>query len=301
MSKAKSTLPVYSITSLQDERLVHDVIIADRVPHYLKAHPELFQGHGHSFYHIMLLTKGCFFHTIDFVQYQATPGSIYFMVPGQAHSWSFQEEVAGYVINFSESLFISFLADPLYIEHFSFFSGDARDQRISLDDATCGKAAAILEQVVEEVNDINSFQLDALRLQLLLLFILVERNHSVSVTPTDKAHPRILILQNFRRLLNTQYYEHKLPRDYASMLYVTPNYLNALCKELLGKPVGEVIRERVLLEAKRQLANLNENIAGIANKLGFTDNSYFSRFFKKYAGMTPEEFRRCVQSAPVKT
>ena len=49
------------------------------------------------------------------------------------------------------------------------------------------------------------------------------------------------------------------------------------------------------LEAKRQLVNAGTGIAGIGYDLGFTDNSYFTKFFKKYTGMTPEAFRRSLQ------
>jgi AraC family transcriptional activator of pobA len=53
-----------------------------------------------------------------------------------------------------------------------------------------------------------------------------------------------------------------------------------------------VIRNRVILEAKRLLVNLDLNITEIAGKLNFADNSYFTKFFKKYTGQTPEEFRK---------
>jgi AraC-like DNA-binding protein len=84
----------------------------------------------------------------------------------------------------------------------------------------------------------------------------------------------------------------KLPKEYAELLYITPNHLNALCRDLVGKTAGELIRERVLLEAKRLLTNLNITAAEIAYELNFQDNSYFSRFFRKYTGQTPEIFRK---------
>lgn len=84
----------------------------------------------------------------------------------------------------------------------------------------------------------------------------------------------------------------RLPKEYAALLYVTPNYLNAFCRHMLGKSAGEIIRNRVLLEAKRLLINADMSIAAIAYQLNFADNSYFTKFFKKYAGVTPEEFRK---------
>jgi AraC-like DNA-binding protein len=75
-------------------------------------------------------------------------------------------------------------------------------------------------------------------------------------------------------------------------LYITPNHLNALSKEQLGISAGELIRNRIILEAKRLLAIKDYSIAEIAYELSFADNSYFTKFFKKIEGVTPEEFRK---------
>jgi AraC family transcriptional regulator, transcriptional activator of pobA len=100
------------------------------------------------------------------------------------------------------------------------------------------------------------------------------------------------LLKNFKKLIDANFTRLKLPKDYADLLYITPNHLNAICKDLLGMQAGEVIRNRTLLEAKRLLTNPQLNIAGIAFELNFSDNSYFTKFFKKTEGITPEEFRK---------
>lgn len=292
MQKVKDTIPVYDICSLSGDGHRNETLIAERFADYLKAHPNLHGAHGHSFYHLVLFTKGGGYHTIDFNRYAVQPGELYFMVPGQVHSWAFEGEMDGYVVNFSEGLFSSFLADSQYLERFPFFSGDAAEQIIMLSGPELQEGRAILEQVVVEVRGMELLHDDAVRVQLLKLFILAARNAGADKGAPGKTPPNLLVLRNFRKLINLHYTQYKLPKDYAAMLYVTPNYLNALCKDLLGKAAGELIRERILLEAKRQLVNLKAGIAGIGYSLGFTDNSYFTKFFKKYTGMTPEDFRR---------
>ena len=77
------------------------------------------------------------------------------------------------------------------------------------------------------------------------------------------------------------------------MLHITPNHLNAVCTKVYGHSAGEHIRNRVMVEAKRLLVNMpGVTVAEIAYQLNFDDNAYFSRFFKKYAGETPEKFRK---------
>ena len=83
-----------------------------------------------------------------------------------------------------------------------------------------------------------------------------------------------------------------MPKQYAALLYITPNHLNALCNDFLGVSAGVLIRERVILEAKRLLINLDLLISEVAAKLNFDDQSYFIKFFKKHEGLTPEKFRK---------
>ena len=130
-----------------------------------------------------------------------------------------------------------------------------------------------------------------IRILLLQVFVMVSRQ--VKTEPQEQQKkPCYTVLRNFQQLVNEHYRTLKLPNEYAALLYVTPNYLNALCKDLLGKPAGEIIRDRIILEAKRLLSNADMNVGGIANQLNFQDNSYFTKFFKKYTNRTPEEFRK---------
>lgn len=292
MRAGTDTLPVYNIDSLPGAAPQRSELMAEQFASYLEVHPNLHAAHGHSFYHFVLFSKGGGFHTVDFRRFPVRKGALYFMVPGQVHSWAFEGKTDGYVVNFNEGFFQSLLADNAYLERFRFFSGDIHEQTFQLKPATLIRAAALLERVVTELQEMAPMYLDSARLILLQFFIIVTRETTTGAQGTSALTGQALTLQNFRRLLNLHFRELRLPRDYAALLYVTPNYLNALCQDLLQKPAGELIRERVLLEAKRLLVNQHQDVAGIAYALGFKDNSYFSRFFRKYTGLTPEAFRR---------
>ena len=70
------------------------------------------------------------------------------------------------------------------------------------------------------------------------------------------------------------------------------DYLNSVCKFITGKTAGEMIRNRIILEAKRLLVNTQSTISQIAFELNFEDNSYFTKFFKSNAGVSPIDFRK---------
>jgi len=285
----QNTFPVYDICKLSDFQ--QEDLLISRFAAYLQKHKDLYFPHKHTFYHLVLFTKGAGTHAIDFKTFDVTPNQIYFMIPGQVHSWNFEGEVDGYVIHFSSSFFESFLLKNEYLDQFPFFSGVIEDAVIQIDPSIQQKIIGLFEDIITESEITDRMSLDLIRSLLLQVFILLSR------TTTGQKEKQALpynytLLKTFQKLIEKNFATLKLPRDYAELMYITPNHLNALCNDLLGISAGEVIRNRVLLEAKRLLINLDLTIAEIGYQLNFNDNSYFTKFFKKYAGSTPEEFRK---------
>ena len=278
--------PVYDICNIDNSSAQRGLMIENFSSYLEKHYQQLHKPHRHSFYHLVLFTKGSGTHTIDFVTFPVKPGQIYFMIPGQVHSWHFEGEVDGYIVHFNESLFTTFLRDGQYLEQFSFFSGNSEDGVINLSAGVYTAAVGLFASIIREGQP-----LDLIRLRLLELFITVEQS---STTKTEKNIPlqKLSVVKNFRQLIDAKFRTLKLPKEYAELLHVTPNYLNALCQDLLGKTAGDLIRDRVTLEAKRLLVNADLTVSEIAYELNFADNSYFTRFFRKHTGVTPEEFRR---------
>ena len=284
-------LPVYSIHSLKESRFSPKDFMADHFPHYLEEHKDLRFPHKHSFYQLVYFTGGKGSHSIDFIHFPVEPGQLYFMIPGQVHSWDFEGLPDGFIVNFSEHYLSDFLANPRYLEQFTFFSGIAQEQVIVLPEQVRPVMHNLLEGIVREGSTAAALKDDMVRTALVQLFILVSRVAGVD-TAKQATNYNTVVLRNFQKLIDQHYKEKKLTKDYAAMLYITPNHLNALCKDVTGRSAGELIRDRVLLEAKRLLVNARLSVSQIATELQFMDNSYFSKFFKKYEGVTPEVFRK---------
>ncbi|MGF6927096.1 AraC family transcriptional activator of pobA [Chitinophaga sp. W2I13] len=288
---SKALIPTYDICSLAMGKPASEDILVARFSEYLAAHRDIHFPHRHSFYHLAFFTAGGGSHTIDFEKFPVKPGQLYFMVPGQVHSWFFSGGIEGYVMNVSAGFFNAFLQDADYVERFPFFSGVSAEGVVQLPKAAIPVVTAQFEGMLKEMKGDQAYSQDMLRLQVLGMFIAVSRASRQGETRQELPHNYVL-LRNFRKLVEQHYMQLRLPKEYAALLYVTPNYLNAFCRHMLGKSAGEIIRDRVLLEAKRLLINADMSIATIAYQLNFADNSYFTKFFKKYAGTTPEEFRK---------
>jgi AraC family transcriptional regulator, transcriptional activator of pobA len=287
---AKASIPVYDICTI-DQRSQKDLLI-EPFGGYLKKHyHNLHHPHRHSFYHLVLFTKGKGTHTIDFEKFTVKPFQVYFMTPGQVHSWHFKGEVEGYIVHFNEVLFTSFLQNNHYLDRFPFFSGNSQDGVCQLPVSVHGEVVNLFEDMLKEIRQRSDTSIDMIRLKLLELFVVTERN-CAGKRPKKMAPQKATTLRSFQQLIDQHFRTIRLPKEYADLLYITPNHLNALCRDLLGKSAGDLIRDRVLLEAKRLLTNAGMTVTEIAYDLNFQDNSYFNRFFKKYVGMTPDEFRK---------
>ncbi|TDN93363.1 AraC family transcriptional regulator [Salegentibacter sp. 24] len=82
------------------------------------------------------------------------------------------------------------------------------------------------------------------------------------------------------------------PSDFASNLSLHVNYLNRILKKTMGSSTSELIRDRILREAKILLKHSSATISEIAYLLNFKEVTHFSNFFKKSEGITPSDFRK---------
>lgn len=287
----KQQFPTFDICNLNTPKNINELLSVDRFRGYVESNPHLQQVHNHNYYHLVYFTEGSGEHLIDFEKFPVKTGMMYFMKPGQVHQWYFKEKYDGFVVNFSSSFFDWIGINSSLLQKFSFLQSiKITDHVIELNKELQAIISPLFEDIINE-NLLND-QFTNLKIgsQLLELFILIERNYFADSNAVNDY--KSVLLNNFQSLIDQHFKVKKLPKDYAEMLYITPNHLNALCKDLGGISAGELIRSRVVLEAKRLLVNKELSVSEIAYELNFQDASYFVKFFKKYTNFTPEQFRK---------
>ncbi|WP_417887288.1 helix-turn-helix domain-containing protein [Zunongwangia sp.] len=288
----KKSIPTYDICSLtSNERTVPDFAIFNLQDFFLKQCAAAEKPHRLAFYQLMFITEGKGVHLIDFENYDLNAGDIYFLAPGQVHRWKIDSSIKGYFLNFNESFFSSFLSKGDYLNEFSFFMANGYHSKLKGVEQL-SRIELIFEEILKEFQSNREHKFDLIRVYLLELFIKADRSVGKICREWYESKHQFYHLRNFEKLIEEDFKKKHLPKEYAKLLNVTPNYLNALCKKIRGQSAGEMIRNRILLESKRLLINSSLSISEVAYQLNFKDNSYFSRFFKKYVGISPDDFRR---------
>ncbi|MDE2579648.1 MAG: helix-turn-helix domain-containing protein [Hyphomicrobiales bacterium] len=98
-------------------------------------------------------------------------------------------------------------------------------------------------------------------------------------------------LARFEQLLEAHFTEHWSVARYAAALSITPTHLTRLARAATGRPASQLILERVMREARRNLLYTNLPVATVGYGLGYHDPAHFSRVFAGAAGLSPRAFR----------
>lgn len=272
----KSALPVHFLPGTQfaaaDEKI---------------AFGEHFINHRINFYAVVWFTQNQDLHYIDFEPYPIRKNLVYLLAKNQVHSIPSQALPGARVIVFSGDFFHS-IEETQIKQLFLPFNNEG----IAI-------PAEMLQYLVNIFSVILAESRGAADITLLLkytsAFLLVLRRlikpQALGIYNNDTRVIKVL------QLIEQHFKEHQPVSFYADQIGLTPKRTNEILKEILGVSISQLCNQLLLLESKRALYNGILSVKEIAYQLGFSDQSYFSRFFRKHAGSTPEQFRGQFQEA----
>jgi AraC family transcriptional activator of pobA len=232
--------------------------------------------HKHDFYHLLFIERGTGWHEIDFERFMVKKGLFFFVRPAEVHAWSLGKTTRGTVLEFTRAS-LPQGADNIFSALESLPSCGALSE----------SAVALLGLMREEFREkATGHHLSLESMLRAFLVILSREGKSKHSRRTDalSEQMRNLVEKNFHR-------EHSV-EFYARELRLSPKALTTKVKAALGSSAGELIQERLLLEAKRLLAHSALTVAEVGYELGYEDPSYFARFFRKRAGLAPGKYRK---------
>lgn len=109
--------------------------------------------------------------------------------------------------------------------------------------------------------------------------------------PESKSGADLLLLR-FHALIAENYRKSREVQFYAEKLCLSPKYFGTVVRQALGYSAGELIARYVMVQAKFFLRHSRKlSIQQISDRLGFSDQTAFARYFKSHSGLTPLEYR----------
>lgn len=249
--------------------------------------------HVHSFYEILWFQEGTGHHTVDFVDYDVKPGTIFFLAPGQVHSFDRNHDYRGAAIK----MCTNFLRDDecagnLFLKYDVFHTFDTAPY-YNIDEETASALDSLTHEMEVESQYVGEFgNIDILK-SLLRIFLVKVHRYGVQGASLrlDTLRPSHQLFVRFRQLVEQEYAHLHTVQEYADRLNVATRTLNKCVNECSQKSPLAFINDRIILEAKRLVRHTNMMIKEIAYELGYDDASYFVKLFKRQTGHLPSDFR----------
>jgi AraC-like DNA-binding protein len=285
-------IPVLHIRQFHQEKHLKELYVNSLSKHLESNEHLIDKPHSHDFYLCVLFLQGRGVHEIDFKTYPISPGSVFFLKPGQTHFWNFASPPEGFIFFHSQSFYeLNFLGHGL--SFFPFYCSLQNPPLLEVPVKVLNALGKKFEEAFLEYS--GNVMLREMKILNLINGIYIELTRCyTSLTDMDKSYSPgySALLSRLEALIENYFREEKLPQFYANRLNITTKHLNRVVKSTINKTTSELISERVVLEAKRMIVHSTVDLAEVAFALDFSDYAYFSKFFKDKTGRTPSAFRK---------
>ncbi|MEP6596089.1 MAG: helix-turn-helix domain-containing protein [Ginsengibacter sp.] len=168
---------------------------------------------------------------------------------------------------------------------------------VKVDEDSAATFKLLCEQIKTEMQNPALAQHELLVAYLKIFLITATRlktQQQPQAAEMVKDNKEPFILQKLKDAIEENFRIKHSASDYADMLYISPKALAKITKSYFNKTLSDLINQRIIIEAKRELYLTNKSVKEIAYELGYEDEYYFSRFFKVNADVSPQLYRDTV-------
>lgn len=290
-----TAIPIYKLYGYGNVWTTPDPLFCETIAAQEKLHNWHVAPHRHAdLYQILYLESGEVTVHLDGVAQTLGPAHVVLVPQMVVHEFAFRPGSGGYILTLTYALLRELCG------RFAIVLGAHPDPTV----LSVGTAAAdrhfvlTLHQLAHEYRSLHTPQRGpVLETLLSSLLVWIHRRNRPHENETGKSDPGSRHLAHYARLIEEHYRVQHQVHWYARRIGVTPTHLNSIVQTLTEKSALQLIHDRLLLEARRELIYTPRTINIIADSLGFADPAYFTRFFKRLEGMSPKDFRHRQQGS----
>jgi len=250
--------------------------------------------HRHDYFEILFIEDSSGQHIIDYEPHEIKSPVFYFLSKGQIHFWHLNNPLSGKAILFPREFLIPPSTAINQEGDLAIFNALSKAPYLCINEENLPKAKGILSKINDEFSRKSDRNLSVLRAYIHILLVNLFRIYAKEQNEDIMDNSNAMVRQ-FRQLISENYLTLRSVQEYADLIGISATHLRDTVKEITGYSPGQLIRQEIIFEAKRRLANTDLTTAEIGYGLNFEDTSYFSRFFKREAGKSPSLYREDIR------
>lgn len=249
-----------------------------------------------NYYSLIWIEEGSGKVKADFAEYSFTTNSLFAFSPYQPFMFQ-ADKIKGTAIHFHPDFFCIHKHQTEVACNGVLFNNIYQPPFTMIDESSKGTLKMLIEQMRLEIKDATLAQYEIL-VSYLKIFLITASRLKTEQQPealdlvSDLNEP--FVLQHLKEAIEKDFKKKHSASDYAEALNISAKALAKITKNYFNKTITELISERIIIEAKRELYLTKKTVKEIAYELGYDDEHYFSRFFKNNADVSPQIYRDTV-------
>lgn len=247
--------------------------------------------HKVNFYQIFFVTNNSGQHHIDFTDYKYKKGDVLTVRKDQIHRF-YQSKAQGFILLFTEDFIVSYLEKLEALKSLQFFNEVLGNPKVKLSNSVYEEILLLIQKIEHEYFKVDDeYSLGIIRSSL---HIIITKLYRAKARQQKSISEKKYLAQfiAFQNLVEQKCFETKTVQDYANELGCSTKTLNNVSHSIVHKSAKAFIDEIVIKQIKRHLLNTTLSIKEIAYEAGFDEPTNLYKYFKKFAGTTPELFRQ---------
>jgi AraC family transcriptional activator of pobA len=302
---SSKTLVVKDLNELYDLMgLSHDLIDSSAgfsilyLQEIMKELPLVSVRYRPDFFSFLFIKEAFGSYTIDDLQFDMEPGTVYFTNPGNLRSFEWRKLNDACLVVFTEAFLKEQVHSDIYRD-FSFLLTETVEPRVLKPEQfnTIEELYRIIHREYYSRSPYKNKLIGSMLVSLLFkikeFFFqdynpIYEGNRSSQIVKVFKQN----LEQHFRDLANGKTDTQLRVQDYADKQFLHVNYLSSVISSKTGKSVSAWIADKTIAEAKWMLQNKEISIKEVAGRLGFLEASHFSNYFRKNTSLSPAAYRK---------
>ncbi|MFG6668290.1 helix-turn-helix domain-containing protein [Halomonas sp. HNIBRBA4712] len=292
-------VPVFKLYGETRHWPTPDLLHCESIQERSRLHDWRIRPHRHTdLVHVLLITCGSVDLELEGSHHHHWEAGVIVVPAMTIHGFCFSPDVEGHIVTLAQPLVDHLggaLDDGKALRQAGFYALEAASNRAQI--------VTLVGQIDREYRHPAPGRRQLLEVLALALAIELERL-LLPLKPTPQRKVPVVRekgrrhLERFHALVEQRFREQPGIEALARELGLSRAHLNLLCRQQEGLSALQILHDRLLLEAKRQLTYTNMTIAEIADGLGFSEPAYFTRFFKRNMTLAPRAFRKRLAEQP---